>query len=114
MKRELLAARGSDGVLYQAFCGEVSPVALARHVIEQVASGRRTATAGAFQLAELGAVLRAVAAQAPAEVEHYAAMCERARCEVEVMLEKLRSHHSELNEKSAFARYAATLGDSWG
>ncbi len=114
IKRELLALRGSDGVLYQAFCGEVSPVALAQHVVEQVASGRRTATAGAFQLAELGALLRAVAAQAPADVEHYTVRCECARREVEVMLEKLRGHHSELNDKSAFARYAATLAESRG
>jgi len=115
LNRELLAVRGSAGVLYQAFLGEVSPVALARHVVEQVASGKRSVTAGAFQLTELSAMLRAVAAQAPHDVEHYAATCERARLEVAAMLERLRKTHAgELSAQSAFARYAAKLEEVRG
>jgi hypothetical protein len=110
MRRELLAARGSEGVLYQAFLGEVSPVALARHIVAQVGRRTRSVTAGAFQLAELLAMLDAVAAQAPQDVENYAATCAKARQAIAQLLAALRHQHSsEVGPKSAFARYVAKL-----
>jgi hypothetical protein len=110
IRRELLAARGSRGVLYQAFLGEVSPVALAQHVMSQVALGSRSVTAAAFQLVELGALLGSVAGGAPAEVEHYAEACQQARQEIEKRLAALRqTNANHLGANSAFARYATSL-----
>jgi hypothetical protein len=109
IERELRAATGSRGVLYQAFLGEVSPVALSRHVFEQVESGGRSVTAGAFQLVELAAMLRSVAGQ-PQPVEYFVDTCHQARQEVEKRLAALQSKHTrELSPSSAFARYAQTL-----
>lgn len=110
IRRELAAARGSRGALFQAFRGEVSPVALACHVVDEVASGRRTALAGAFQLVELSVMLRSLAAQAPPEVEHYAQTCEDACRELESRLAILRDRHTlELGPGTAFSTYAARL-----
>ncbi|HEY5374332.1 MAG TPA: hypothetical protein VIK01_11645, partial [Polyangiaceae bacterium] len=63
IRSELLKACGSQGALYQAFLGEVSPVALAQHVLQQVAQGSRSVTAAAFQLVELLTLLRSVTTQ---------------------------------------------------
>ncbi len=113
IRRELLAARGSRGVLYQAFLGEVSPVALAQHILSQVTQGSRSVTAAAFQLAELIALLRTVAAYAPPELEHYSEVCAAARRTIETQLNGLRqSHATELGATSAFARYAASLQEA--
>lgn len=113
IRRELLAARGSGGVLYQAFLGEVSPVALAQHILTQVAQSSRSVTAAAFQLVELIAMLRSVAAQAPDDVEHYAATCDQARQAIEKRLDTLRqANASELSATSAFARYATSLQET--
>ena len=110
IKRELLGARGSQGMLYQAFRGEVSPVALARHVTSQVGGSSRSVTAGAFQLVELLALLKSVASEAPPDVEHYAETCERARSEIDACLVGLRQKHAqELGPKSAFSTYASKV-----
>lgn len=110
IRRALLNARGPRGVLYQAFLGEVSPLAIGRHVARQVAAGSRSVTAGGFQLAELIAVLRDVATQAPDDAEPYAELCAKARSELEALLEGLRREHpDELGGKSAFGRYASRL-----
>lgn len=112
MERELREARGSGGALYQAFLGEVSPVAIAREVIKQVSSGSRSATAAAFQLVELSALLRSVGAQAPEEVEHYTEMCSRARSDVDAKLELLRTQYpQELSAKSGFGLYTRRLAE---
>lgn len=113
IRRELLAARGSRGVLYQAFLGEVSPVALAQHVGAQVAQGTRSVTAAAFQLVELVALLQSVAAHAPPEVEHYAEICAESREAIQRRLAALRQEHAaELGATSAFARYATSLQEA--
>ena len=110
MQRELLSARGSRGMIYQAFLGEVSPLALARHVVAQVEAGTRSSTAGAFQLVELIELLRAVAAEAPADVEHYAELCQQAQAEMEAALAHVRGRHpNTLHPTSAFAHYAEQL-----
>ena len=97
-------------MLYQAFRGEVSPVALAAHVVKQIGRGRRSVTAGAFQLVELLALLRSVAAEAPADVEHYAETCAYARTEIETHLLGVRQKYAdELGPKSAFSTYATKV-----
>lgn len=115
MRDELLAAQGSEGALYQAFLGEVSPLALARHVVDQVGRRTRSVTAGAFQLAELLAMLAVVAAQAPQGVEHYTTMCAKARQAIDQLLGALRQQHTlEVGPKSAFARYLGRLEQARG
>jgi len=110
IRRELQAAAGTRGVLYQAFLGEVSPVALARHVLGQVSLGNRSVTAAAFQLVELIALLRSVVPEARDAVEHYAAIRDEARQDIERRLDTLRSNHAtELGATSAFTRYATRL-----
>lgn len=110
MQRELLAARGSRGMIYQAFLGEVSPLGLARHVVEQVEAGTRSSTAGGFQLVELIEMLRAVAVEAPADVEHYTELRQQAQNEIEAALASVRGRHpNTLHPTSAFAHYAEQL-----
>lgn len=110
IRRELLDVRGSRGALFHAFCGEVSPVALARHVVQEVRAGRRSPTAGAFQLAELSALLDEVGRKAPEDVSGYAEMCAQASAEVTAFLAQVRSEFTEeLGPTSAFHRYSTRV-----
>lgn len=110
LRRTLLAARGSRGLLYQAFMGEVSPLALAEEITLLAARGGRSATAAAFQLVELVALLDGLAAEVPADVEHYAEVSGQARDKIQKHLDTLRqASGSQLGASSAFARYATIL-----
>ena len=112
IRRELRAATESSGAVYQAFFGEVSPVALARLTLDEVAKGVRSVTAAAFHLTELLALLRAVAAQAPEGVEHYAEICRDAQRTIKAQLDELDQKHPELGTASTLARYARHLQEA--
>lgn len=110
IRRELLEVRGSRGALFHAFCGEVSPLALARHALQEVRAGRRSPTAGAFQLVELSALLDEVGRKAPEDVPGYVEMCAHASSEVSTLLDQLRSEFAkELGPTSAFHRYSTRV-----
>lgn len=102
----------SEAAVRLALFGAVSPVALARQIYHGVREGRRSPTAGAFELVELLACLQkmrsseasvAIAAAWEAEVD-------RAVAELAKLLDQLRGDHpAELGSGSAFARYQRAI-----
>ncbi len=108
IRRELLAAQGSRGALYQAFLGEVSPLALAKQVVTEVEAGRRSATAAAFQLVELASLLASL--QGEGTIEGFAEVCAKAQAEVMRLVGTLRAGNPvELGPKTSFERYRSLM-----
>lgn len=104
------AAQSPKACMRLALLGSVSPVALARRVVEAAESGERTPTATGFQLVEiLGCLDRARQFPASTRFEQdWAQLVDEAAHKVAEMLEQLQqSFPSDLS--SDFRRYAKTV-----
>lgn len=111
MVRELTEVRGPRAVLDQAFLGEVSPVALARLVRDEARTGRKTATAAAFQLTEIRravcTALRHVDGRDPAVLEQVGSA---ALDRIASLIAELKANAPGLFERrGAFDRYEQRL-----
>jgi hypothetical protein len=111
---DLKAATQSEPSMRLALLGAVSPVALARTVIDAAKSGTRTATAAAFQLTEiLGCLQQARRYQVSKRLtKPWLEYLHQATAAVAALLKQLEADHpEELNAGSAFRRYSrAVLG----
>jgi hypothetical protein len=106
------AARSTPAGMRLALLGQVSPVALARTVVEAITAGRRTAVAGAFQLVELLLVLGEAKAFAvePDRQEAWTVAVEAARVQVEGLLSTVRlKHHHDFARSKEFQRYESLV-----
>lgn len=102
------ASRSTPAGMKLALLGQVSPVALARTVVEAIGSGRRSPTAGAFQLVELLLILgeaRTLEVE-PARRDAWAQVVEQARAEIEALFGKVRQEHLDhFARNKEFLRY---------
>ncbi len=109
---DLKRATESEPCMRLSLLGAVSPVSLARTVIDAVACNRRTATAAGFQLTEiLVCLLTARQFQVRSRLAaQWLQYVDRAMNEVEGLLEKLiQDHSNELGADTAFKRYSRAV-----
>tara|TARA_R110002072_G_scaffold289831_1_gene457062 strand:- start:4403 stop:6526 length:2124 start_codon:yes stop_codon:yes gene_type:complete len=111
LKEDLTAAaRTHPACMRLALLGSVSPVELARRVVDAVDGGQRTATAAGFQLVEILSCLDHVR-DAETQDDHQSAWCELiadAVRQVSTKLDQLRE--SKQNELSSeFSRYERAI-----
>ena len=93
-----------------ALLGSVSPVALARHVVEAAESGERSATATGFQIVEILSCLdRARQFPASARFEQdWTQLVDESKHKVAEMLEQLQKNFPD-DLSTDFRRYARTV-----
>lgn len=106
------AARSTSAGMRLALLGQVSPVALARTVVEAITVGRRSPVAGAFQLVELLLVLgEAKTFEVDADRrEAWTSAVEAARLRVEALLAAVRQEHLEhFSKNKEFQRYETLM-----
>jgi len=111
------ATSGTEASIRLALLGPVSPVGLARAVRQAVAHRQRSATAGAFQLVEIGTAMRRVAGLIPDAERRklYDKHAAQASAQVDALLEQLRTEHPQvLGPQSTFQRYAHTVHPGLG
>jgi hypothetical protein len=101
------AAQASTACMRLALLGSVSPVALARRVLEAADEGARTPLASAFQLVEILACLDSArhAETAARYQEEWIALVDQAATVVSAMLETIQQRHPEDFSRD-FRRYA--------
>ena len=96
-----------------ALAGPVSPLALARQIGHAVREGRRSATAGGFELVELIACLLEARTRPATEklAQAWHAEVDQALEEIQRIYEVLcREHPEEVGPGSSFARYERVVG----
>lgn len=108
---DLKAATQSEPSMRLALMGPVSPVALARTVIEAVNSGRRTPTAAGFQLTEILVCLQSAKRYEVRErlATQWVQYVDQAAEQVEALLKGVVAAQAELSENSAFKRYSRAV-----
>lgn len=114
IRSDLRGASVSEAAMRLALSGPVSPVALARQIAAAVHDGRRSVTAGAFELVELIACVREARSLSVSDGLRtvWQAEVDRALAEIERHLDALRSQHAaELGPASKFARYQRVIAD---
>jgi len=111
---DLKAATQSEPSMRLALLGPVSPVALARTIMEAVNSQRRTATAAGFQLTEILASLQSAKRFGVRErlAAQWLEYVDQATAQVKALLDGLVTAHADLfTGNGAFNRYSrAVLG----
>lgn len=110
------AATASAPAMRQALLGAISPLALARQVVEAVRQRRRTSMAAAFQLIEILCCIGRARAHAPEGTlaTAWAAAVDKAIVEIEGLLEEVeRESVDDLSEQRAFQRYKATVSPAF-
>lgn len=111
IRQSLRSCRATEMAIRQALLGPISLVALARTIVEAVHEGRRSATAGGFQLVELLACLEEVANdEVEARLaEAWTRACADARAELVMHLHAIREGDGALAPATPFDRYAVTV-----
>jgi hypothetical protein len=104
------AAHSSKACMRLALLGSVSPIALARHVLEAADSDERTPTATGFQLVEILGCLDAARSYdaSPLFQDDWLVLVDEAAAKVAAMLEKLQSRFPDDLSRD-FRRYAKTV-----
>lgn len=113
IREDLKGASASEASMRLALAGPVSPVALARQIGQAVREGRRSATAGGFELVELIACLLEARARPATEklAQAWQAEVDRALAEIQRIHGALcRDHPAELGKGSSFARFERAVG----
>jgi hypothetical protein len=107
IRADLLAAsKGTNATMRLAVSGPVSPLALAKQVVEAWEGRNRGATAAGFQLVEVASCLREAAGSADSETAWGKFLLE-GQSAIEALLDKIaRATPAELGAGSAFSRYA--------
>ena len=107
IRADLVAAsKGTHAAMRLAVSGPVSPVALAKQVVEAWRRGDRGATAAGFQLVEVASCLRE-AGEADQSNPAWGQFLVEGRQTIELGLDDIaRSVPEELGPESAFSRYA--------
>jgi hypothetical protein len=107
LRQDLQAANQSEPSMRLALLGPVSPVALARTILEAVKAGRRTPTAAAFQLVEILACLMSARFFVLPEMlrQAWGQHVEDAINRTTHLLQELFTLHGELASNKAFGRY---------
>lgn len=105
VRDDLKAASSSPGTMRLAVLGQVSPVALARHVEDAVRRSERSPTAGAFQLVEiLGCLDEASRSRIERDQVAWKSLLLQARGVVVTLLGRVQSEHPELFPPGGFFR----------
>jgi hypothetical protein len=109
IRDDLRAASASEVAIRLALAGPVSPLALGRQIAQAVREGRRTPTAGGFELVELAGCLREARTWEVAErlAASWRSEVAGALTEIERLFDAIRDDHPrDLGPASLFARYA--------
>ncbi len=117
IENDLRAAVVSEPAMRLSLAGPVSPVALARQVVDAAENGERTPVAAGFQLVELlGCVWRAKKAEVPERHrEAWERETARAAERIDELLAELKARHeSEFADQAAFFSYEAMVRKSQG
>lgn len=111
LRDDLKAASSSPSTMRLALIGPISPLALARHVVDAIARGARSPTAGAFQLAEILACLDE-AGQVTPELgkDAWRDLLAQARALVASLLGEVQAAHpDQFPADGPFRRFQASL-----